>query len=239
MTELQMTGITAGYYAHQLVLDDVSLTAKPRKVTAVLGPNGSGKSTSLRVLYGLLAPREGSVLMDGRDVTHLPSDARLDVGMALLPQGRSTFPGLTVHENLELGGWVLRRDRSAFRAALDRTYERYPALRDLPARLAGSLSGGQQRMLEIARMMMTDPQVVLIDEPSVGLAPKLAEQVYDEIARLRDEHRTILLVDQNVQAAVDLADYVYTLEMGRNHIDGAREDFANSLDGLIREWLRL
>ena len=239
MTELQMTGITAGYYSHQLVLDDVSLTANPHKVTAVLGPNGSGKSTSLRVLYGLLAPREGSVLIDGRDITHLPSYERLYVGMALLPQGRSTFPGLTVHENLELGGWVLRHDRAAFRAALDRTYERYPVLRDLPDRLAGSLSGGQQRMLEIARMMMTNPQIVLIDEPSVGLAPKLAEQIYDEIARLRDEQRTILLVDQNVQAAVDLADYVYTLEMGRNHIDGAREDFADRLDGLIREWLRL
>lgn len=239
MTELRMTGVTAGYYPHQLVLDNVSLTARPHKITAVLGPNGSGKSTSLRVIYGLLAPREGSVSFDGKDITQLPPDERLTIGLALLPQGRSTFPGLTVHENLELGGWVLRRDRAAFRAALDRVYERYPVLRDVPEQLAGSLSGGQQRILEIARMMMTDPQMVLIDEPSVGLAPKLADQVYDEIALLRDEQRTILLVDQNVQAAVDLADYVYTLEMGRNHLDGAREDFANRLDGLIREWLRL
>jgi len=131
----------------------------------------------------------------------------------------------------------LTRAKSKIRDA--RIPYRVPPEHDLPDRLAGSLSGGQQRMLEIARMMMTNPQIVLIDEPSVGLAPKLAEQIYDEIARLRDEQRTILLVDQNVQAAVDLADYVYTLEMGRNHIDGAREDFADRLDGLIREWLRL
>jgi branched-chain amino acid transport system ATP-binding protein len=239
VTTLTMTGVMAGYYAQQLVLDDVSLVARPNKVTVVLGPNGSGKSTTLRVLYGLLPPREGSVELDDEDITHVPPDERLGHGVALLPQGHSTFPGLSVHENLELGGWVLRHDRDALRSALERTYDRYPLLVDLRQQLAGSLSGGQQRILEIARMMMTDPQLILIDEPSVGLAPKLAADVYDEIARLREEQRTILLVDQNVQAAVDLADYVYTLEMGRNHLEGGREDFADRLDGLIREWLRL
>jgi branched-chain amino acid transport system ATP-binding protein len=237
--ELRVNGVVAGYHPHQRVLNHVSVVGRASHVTVVLGPNGSGKSTLLRVLYGLLDAREGSVELGSEDITVLPPDERLDYGMALLPQGRSLFPGLTVHENMELGAWTLRRDRTRMREAVAQVYEAYPLVSGLRSKVAGSLSGGQQRLVELARLMITDPAVVLIDEPSVGLAPKLADQIYEEVWKLREQGRTIVLVDQNVQAAVQLADYVYTLESGRNHREGAREQFEGELDNLIREWLRL
>jgi branched-chain amino acid transport system ATP-binding protein len=238
-TALRMDGITAGYLRHDVVLDDVSLEARPGKVTAVLGPNGSGKSTALRVLYGFLAPRSGRVTLDGRDVTGLAVEERLAAGVSFLPQGRSVFPRLTVEENLRLGAWRLRRRPAELRAAVDRMLERYPILAGLRGREAGSLSGGQARLLEFGRTLILDPAVVLVDEPSVGLAPVLVDQVYEELGRLKDERRTVLLVDQNVRAAVELADHVYTLAYGRNHMDGARDEFTDRLDELIKAWLRL
>jgi branched-chain amino acid transport system ATP-binding protein len=236
---LRMQGVTAGYLANDIVLDDITLRAEPGRVTAVLGPNGSGKSTSLRVLYGFLRPRHGSVLLGERDITDLPVGSRLAAGIAFMPQGRSILPRLTVEENVRLGGWLLRRRRAELNAAVDTMFDRYPLLKEIRRRPAGSLSGGQARLLEFARTLVLDPQVLLIDEPSVGLAPILVDEVYEEIGRLKHEGRTILLVDQNVQAAVHLADYVYTLAYGQNHLDGARDQFAGQLDELIRKWLQL
>jgi branched-chain amino acid transport system ATP-binding protein len=192
----------------------------------------------LRVLYGLLRPRSGQITLDGRDITAVPPHRRLALGMALLPQGRSVFPELTVQENLEIGGWLLLHDRRRLAAALEAIYARYPVLKDWRQKQAGSLSGGQQRLVEIARMLMADPRVILIDEPSVGLAPVIVDQVYEEIARLKEERRTVLLVDQNVRAAVALADYVYTLEYGRNNLEGERGAFEDRLEALIKSWLR-
>ena len=236
--QLIMRHIEAGYYEHDLVLNEVTITARPDKVTVILGPNGSGKSTALRVLYGILRPRRGQVLLNNQDITTVPSHQRLDLGIALLPQGRSTFPDMTVQENLEVGGWTLRNNRQKLAAAVEAIYERYPILKDLRYRLAGGLSGGQQRIVEIARMMVSDPKILLIDEPSVGLAPLLVKQIYEEIAKFKEEQRTILLVDQNVQAAVEMADYVYTLDYGRNHLEGDRNEFEGKLSALVREWLR-
>nr|BBH92393.1 ABC transporter ATP-binding protein [Thermogemmatispora argillosa] len=235
---LSMQAVTAGYYSHDLVLNNVSLTARPGKVTVLLGPNGSGKSTALRVLYGLLRPRSGQVRLNGQEITTVPPHRRPALGMALLPQGRSVFPELTVHENLEIGAWRLLGERRRLAAALEAIYERYPLLKGWRQKLAGSLSGGQQRLVEIARMMVADPRVILIDEPSVGLAPLIVDQVYEEIARLKEERRTILLVDQNVRAAVALADYVYTLEYGHNKLEGERGAFEDRLEALIKSWLR-
>jgi branched-chain amino acid transport system ATP-binding protein len=234
-----MAGVTAGYLTNDVVLDGVTLAAEPGRVTAVLGPNGSGKSTSLRVLYGFLRPRQGTVSLGEQDITGLPVGSRLAAGIAYLPQGRSVLPRLTVEENVRLGGWLLRRRRGELDAAVGAMFERYPVLKELRQRPAGSLSGGQARLLELARTLVLDPQVLLIDEPSVGLAPILVDEVYEEIGRLKAEGRTILLVDQNVQAAVGLADYVYTLAYGRNHLDGARDQFADQLDELITKWLQL
>jgi branched-chain amino acid transport system ATP-binding protein len=236
---LIMQDVVAGYGTHDLVLDQVSITALPGNVTVVIGPNGSGKSTSLRVLAGFLHPRSGIVTLGGEDITSLHPAERLKRGVALLPQGRSVFPRLSVDENLRLGAWQLRRDRPALNAAVESMFERYPTLAPLRSRAAGTLSGGQARLLEFARMLILAPAVLLIDEPSVGLAPVLVDAVYDEIARLKDEGRTIVLVDQNVEAAVALADHVYTLAYGRNHLDGEHDAFAGQLDSLIKQWLSL
>jgi branched-chain amino acid transport system ATP-binding protein len=239
LATLRMDRVSAGYFSHDLVVRDVTLEARPGMVTALLGPNGSGKSTCLRVLYGFLPPRAGRVTLGERDLTGLPVEERLAAGVALLPQGRSIFPQLTVEENLRLGAWLLRRRPAALRAAVDAMFDRYPSLAKLRRNQAGSLSGGQARLLEFGRTLILDPAVVLVDEPSVGLAPVLVGQVYEELARLKQERRTVLLVDQNIQAAVELADHVYTLAYGENHLDGARDQFEGQLDELIRTWLRL
>jgi branched-chain amino acid transport system ATP-binding protein len=237
--ELKIQSLTAGYYTKQPVLQDLNLSAAAGRVTCILGPNGAGKSTVLRVIAGLLPALEGHVLLDGECIDDVAPHDRITRGVAYLPQGRSAFPLLTVTENLELGAWALRRDRKLLRARVHETLERYAVLRDNRHRPAGSLSGGQQRILEVARMMITDPRLILIDEPSVGLAPVIADTVYEEIARLKREGRTIVLVDQNVRAAVRLSDYVYTLMSGRNHLEGDRAQFAGDLDGLIKRWLRI
>lgn len=234
-----MTDIFAGYYLEDQVLTGVSLATRRGTISAVLGPNGSGKSTALRVLCGLLVPRSGSVLLEGEDITDSPVHDRIGMGIGFLPQGRSIFPSLTVLENLDLGTWIIRRDRSRRKDAIDRVLERYPLLRELRTRPAGALSGGQQRMVEIARMLVADPSLVLIDEPGAGLAPIFVEEVYQEIVRLRDEGRGVLLVDQNVKKAVEIADYVYTLELGRNKAEGPPHDFSRDLAGVVRGWLKM
>lgn len=234
---LTLDEVTAGYYAHDQVLQDVTIAALPNRVTAILGPNGSGKSTALRILAGFLAPRTGRVLLGDRDVTPEPAHRRLQLGIGFLPQGRSVFPSLTVHENLLIGAWHIRDEAVRVREALDATLDRYPTLMPMRNRRAGSLSGGQQRLLEIARLLMTDPAILLIDEPSAGLSPKLADLAYAEIDRLRADGRTIVLVDQNVRAAIDLADDVYILAFGQNESSGTREQYAD-LDRLVREWLK-
>lgn len=237
--ELSVVGVTAGYFANDVVLDDVSVSVQPGKVTVLLGPNGSGKSTLLRIMAGFLKPRIGSVRLGGEDISNLGPAQRLALGISVLPQGRSIFPELSVEENLRLGAWQIRHDRARFASAVDAMFERYPTIKPMRHKLAGSLSGGQARIVEFARTLILDPRVLLIDEPSVGLAPVLVDGVYDELDRLKEEGRTILLVDQNVQAAVDMADYVYTLAYGRNHLDGARDSFEGQLDGLIKQWLNL
>jgi branched-chain amino acid transport system ATP-binding protein len=205
----------------------------------VLGPNGSGKSTLLRVMSGFLTPRSGTVVLGGQDITGKTPAERLALGISVLPQGRSVFPELSVEENLRLGAWQLRSDRTRFAEAVDAMFERYPTIKPLRGKPAGSLSGGQARMVEFARTLILEPSVLLIDEPSVGLAPVLVDGVYDELDRLKDEGRTILLVDQNVQAAVGMADYVYTLAYGKNHLQGSRDGFEGQLDELIKQWLNL
>jgi branched-chain amino acid transport system ATP-binding protein len=234
---LQISNVAAGYIPSQPVLRGVNLRAEPGRITAVLGPNGAGKSTLLKVAAGFLQPASGSVLLGEREIGSLPVHRHIDCGIALLSQGRSTFPELSVLENIELGGWSLRADRSRLKAAVAAVLTRYPQLRELRDRPAGSLSGGQQRAVEIARMLVSNPSVLLIDEPSVGLSPIVATQVYKELVALRDEGRTILLVDQDVRAAIRIADYVYVLNSGRNEIEGDRSAFEGDLGAMVRGWL--
>ena len=235
--KLTVAGLVAGYVPEQPVLRGVDLAAHGGRITVVLGPNGAGKSTLLRVLAGFLTPSAGSVRLDGVEIGSLPAHRHLACGIGLLPQGRSTFPDLTVLENVELGGWTLRSDRRRLRSAVEAVLTRYPSLRELHDRPAGSLSGGQQRIVEIARMLVADPGVLLIDEPSVGLSPIIAGQIYRELIVLKDEGRTIVLVDQDMRAAVGVADYVYVLNSGRNDIEGDRSAFEGDLGAVVRGWL--
>jgi branched-chain amino acid transport system ATP-binding protein len=183
--------------------------------------------------------RAGTIALDGEPLNDLPTHRRLELGMALLPQGHSIFPEMSVEENLLLGGWVFGADKDRLAAALERSYEWYPMLADTRGSRAGSLSGGQQRMLEIARLVFTDPDLLLMDEPSTGLAPVLVDGVYEEIQRLRDMQKTILLVDQNVQSAIEIADYVYILEFGRAKAEGDVQEFAGDVAQIVRDWLRV
>jgi branched-chain amino acid transport system ATP-binding protein len=237
--ELQLTDAVAGYYAEDIVLDGVSLGTSKGMTSVVLGPNGSGKSTSLRVLSGLVPARRGSVTLNGTELRAMPPHQRVRLGIGILPQGRSVFPSLTVEQNIELGGWMFRRDRPRRRRRLAEVLDRYTQLKDRRKVLAGSLSGGQQRLVEIARMMMSDPEYILIDEPGAGLAPVFVEEVYGEIAALAGQGKAILLVDQNVRKAVSLADYVYVLELGKNSEQGPPAQFEQDLSGVVRKWLRL
>jgi branched-chain amino acid transport system ATP-binding protein len=214
--ELRVADLHAGYVPGHPILRGVTITAKPGRITVVLGPNGAGKSTMLRTLAGYLSPSSGTISLAGADITRLASFRHIEQGIAFLPQGRSTFPDLTVGENIELGGWLIRGDRVRLRQTLDRIFARYPVLAPLRDRPAGSLSGGQQRMVEIARLLMADPRVLLIDEPSVGLAPMLVRRTIDAIRELKEQYRlTVLMAEQNFTQAARVADRGYVIVHGR------------------------
>lgn len=238
-----MRGVTAEYASGQPILTDMDITAEPGMVTVVLGPNGSGKSTALRVLAGLLRPSAGEVSMTLGDATidlvSVAAHERSRYRIAYLPQGHSIFPTMTVHDNLKIGAWPIRRDRRAVAAALAAVYDRYPFLRERRSTLAASLSGGQQRILEVARLIVPDPAVVLVDEPSAGVAPAIAASMYTELARMREEGRTIVLVDQDVRPALAIADTVYTLRSGRNDRHGPADQFRTDVVGIVRDWLTI
>jgi branched-chain amino acid transport system ATP-binding protein len=234
---LKVIDVVAGYSPGRPVLQGVNLTVECGGITVLLGPNGAGKSTLLRVIAGFLPSMRGRVLLDEVDICSLAPHRHIQHGIGLLSQGRSTFPDLTVFENIELGGWTMRSDRKRLRQSVEAMLARYPHLRDLRNRPAGSLSGGQQRAVEIARLLMSNPHVLLIDEPSVGLSPIVANQVYEELLALKAEGRTVLLVDQDVRAAIKVADYVYVLNSGKNEVEGDRCAFEGDLGAMVRGWL--
>jgi branched-chain amino acid transport system ATP-binding protein len=234
---LEVKGIVSGYTREVPILKGVDLVAREGLVTVIIGPNGAGKSTLLKTIYGYLPPSEGEVLHYGRSIAALAPERMLREGIAYLLQGHSVFPAMTVEENLELGAWILKRDRVALERAFDEVYARFPVLKERRKQAAGALSGGQQRMLEIARLTMTRPKTLLLDEPSVGLMPKLVDLVYEEIAKLKQERFTILVVDQNVKKSIEIADYVYVLNLGENSHHGPHDDFEERLEDIIREWL--
>ena len=234
---LEIQNVTSGYVKEVPVLRDVNLIAREGALTGIIGPNGAGKSTLLKTIYGYLRPTGGDVLHHGKSITGLKPDDMLGQGIAHLIQGHSVFPAMTVEENLELGGWIIKHDREAMETALAEVYDHYPALKEKRRMVAGALSGGEQRMLEIARLTMTRPRTILIDEPSVGLMPKLVDTVYEEIVKLKEKGFTIVIVDQKVHKALDVADYLYVLRLGQNSHQGPREKFVDTIEDIIKEWI--
>jgi len=225
---LEIKDLYVGYYRDLNILQNVTLTANKGKITTILGANGVGKSTALKAIYGFLQPNEGQILLDGQSIRGVPTYERIGRGLAYIPQQPGIFRWMSVEENLKVGAWTFQRDRRRIRRKLEENYARFPILRDKRKQLVGQLSGGQQRMIEIGRTLMTDPKVILVDEPTAGLAKLLSEEVYQMLVDLRDqEGLTILLVDQEIRQALKIADYVYVLELGRNKYEGPAADFAD------------
>jgi len=221
-----VSGLSARY-GPVWALRDVSLEVRAGELVALIGANGAGKSTLLRAIAGLLGPAAGRVTLDGQDVTGRTPEAILRAGAALVPERRRIFGDLTVLDNLELGGYARPRGRDFRRglaAGVDAAYTLFPVLRQRSGQLAGTLSGGEQQMLAIGRALMSRPRLLLCDEPSLGLAPLVVQEIMKLLARLRETGTTILLVEQNARLALRFADRAYVLEVGRVALSGTSAD---------------
>jgi ABC-type branched-subunit amino acid transport system ATPase component len=234
---LELRSVVGGYVEGIDILNGVELTVEAGSLTGIIGPNGAGKSTLLKTVFGFLHPRGGRIAFDGRDISADVPHVIKRLGIGYVPQGTNTFPQLTVHENLQLGAWVFRRDAARVTQMLERAYAAFPRLGEKRSLRATGLSGGEAKMLSIAKEMVTDPRLLLIDEPSAGLSPKITEQVYSQLLAARARGLTILLVDQNIAKAVEISDYLYMLEMGTVRRAGPRQAFADQLRELIRDAL--
>ena len=219
---LRVESVEAGYGEIQ-VLWGVSLEARRGSLTVVLGPNGAGKTTLLKTISGLLLPWRGRIYLDGVEVTRVPAHRRVLLGVSHVPEGRGIFPYLTVEENLKIATYPGKL-RERFRDNLEKVYSLFPILRERRRQLAGTLSGGEQQMLAIARALMQEPKLLLLDEPSLGLAPRLAAEIIELVARLRDEGLTVLLVEQYAKMALEVADYAYVMERGRIVFHGTPDE---------------
>jgi ABC-type branched-subunit amino acid transport system ATPase component len=234
---LDVESVAAGYVEGIDILNDLRLRVEAGTITGVIGPNGAGKSTLLKTVFGCLHPHRGRIVFDGRDVSAAAPHSLKRLGLSYVPQGSNVFPQLTVQENLELGAWVFRGQPGRVRELIERAYATFPRLKDRRRLRATGLSGGEARMLSVAKELVTGPKLLLVDEPSAGLAPALATQVYARLLEARAQGVTILLVDQNISKCVEVSDYPYLLEMGRVRHEGPRAVFVDSLRDLIRDAL--
>jgi branched-chain amino acid transport system ATP-binding protein len=237
MMKLEVKDLHAAYQRDLFILRGLDLGVEEGTITIVIGPNGSGKSTLLKSIAGILKPRQGTVTLVGQEITGIELDEIIQRGISYIPQDRAVFPQMTVTENLELGCWSFRRDRARVRERIAWALERFPALTGKRRLLAGTLSGGLQRILDIAKSLLSNPSLLLVDEPTVGLSPLVAQTIYFELQALKEEGRTILLVDQDVRLAMKIADYVYVLDLGKVQVNGSREAFEGKLGEIVRSWL--
>lgn len=217
---LEVNGITAGYGGAP-VIEDVSLSVAAGHITAIVGPNGAGKSTLLKSLAGLVKVSHGSVQVLGKDISGVPTERLIGLGVSYVPQVANTFPGMTVRENLEMGGY---RRRRGVRERIDELCALFPDLRPALSRKAGTLSGGQRSMLAMARGLMVDPAVMLLDEPSAGLSPIFQTALWEQIQQVAQTGVGICVVEQNTRRTLQYADWGYVLVLGRNRIDGPARD---------------
>jgi branched-chain amino acid transport system ATP-binding protein len=234
---LAVRNLTAGYLPGINILRNVSVDAVRGQIRCVLGPNGTGKSTLLKALFGFVRPSDGDVLLDGRPILGVPAHEMGALGVVYLPQRPSIFPYLSVEVNLRLGAWRDKGHRGKVDGLVAHAFERFPILKEKRRQAAGTLSGGQQRQLEIARSLMHDPVLLLIDEPTAGIEPRVATQIYGLIKEIAGRDKAILLVDQNIKRALEIADYVYVMRTGTILTEGSREAFGGDTDALIARWL--
>src|SRR5581483_1144078 len=218
-TILELKDVVAGY-GRMTILNGLSASIRQGKITTVIGPNGAGKSTMFKTVFGLLGVRSGKVTFDGKDTTSFAPRRMLDMGVCYVPQGRNLFPELSVKHNLELGGVTLA-DQSGLGARMDAMMSRFPMLKEKANAQASTLSGGQQKLLEVARGLLLSPKLMLIDEPSIGLSPLMVQEVFGILQSLRDSGMTILLIEQNARQALAISDYGLVLEQGQTRIEDA------------------
>ena len=216
MIILQAENITAGYTTEVNILYDVGLRLKSGQIVSVIGPNGAGKSTLLKTIFGILKPTNGKISLKDEDITGLKPDKVANKGISYVPQVDNVFPSLTIQENLEMGAFIRNDDYSQ---RLNEIYELFPILGDRRKQKAGQLSGGQRQMVAMGRALMLDPQVLLLDEPSAGLSPKLVDMIFEKIRDINKTGVSMIIVEQNAREALKMADHGYVLAMGRNVLD--------------------
>jgi branched-chain amino acid transport system ATP-binding protein len=209
-----------GGYGKITILNGVSFRLEKGTITTVIGPNGAGKSTVFKAIFGLLNIHSGAIRLDGQDVTRQRPAQMIARGVTYVPQGRNVVPNLSVRHNLELGG-ITARDQSRVKRRIEQVMDQFPILREKADQPAIALSGGQQKQLEVARALLLDPKLILIDEPSIGLSPNLVHEVFQTLVRLRDQGVTILMVEQNAKAALAMSDMGIVLELGQNRLHDA------------------
>jgi branched-chain amino acid transport system ATP-binding protein len=223
---LKLESVKVAYGAIQAV-KGVSIEVRKGEVVTIIGANGAGKSTLLKSICGLEPVTEGRILLDGKDITSVASHQRVRLGVAMSPEGRGVFADQTVRENLMLGGYSRKTDPVATAAAIEREFKRFPRLRERQDQLSGTLSGGEQQMLAISRALMSDPRLLLLDEPSLGLAPLIIKDIFVAIRQLREAGLTILLVEQMAKQALGVADRAYVLETGHITAEGTGRALLN------------
>jgi ABC-type branched-subunit amino acid transport system ATPase component len=222
---LRVEALSAGY-GGRVILHDVNFEVQPGQIMTIIGHNGAGKSTLLRAIFNLLPVRSGGIFLGERDLSREASDRLLLAGIAYIPQHRSVFPRLTIEENLRMGGYLVR-DKAVLAERTAKVLELFPILKKRAGQLAGMMSGGEQRMLEIARTLLHEPKLIMLDEPSIGLAPKMVDAVFDNVRLLREQGKAILMVEQNVKKALSVSDRGGVMELGSLHI----QDQASRLIG--------
>jgi branched-chain amino acid transport system ATP-binding protein len=223
------------YYGNIAAVKGLILAVKPGEIVTLIGSNGAGKSTTLRTVSGLIHAREGRVTFQGKDISRLAGHQVVAEGICQSPEGRRIFPRMTVDENLDLGAF-LRKDRSEVGADRDRVLDLFPRLKERLTQKAGTLSGGEQQMLAVGRALMGQPKLLLLDEPSMGLAPVLVDLIFDTIQTIREQGTTVLVVEQNALAALRIADYAYLLESGWLKLEGPGAELAKD-DDIVRAYM--
>ena len=211
------------YYGVIQAIKGISFEVNKGEVVALIGANGAGKTTTLHTITGLLSPKSGHVVFEGRDITKVPAHKIVSMGMAHVPEGRRVFAELSVYENLKMGAYT-RKDKSEIEESLANVYKRFPRLEERKNQMAGTLSGGEQQMLAMGRALMSRPKIILMDEPSMGLSPILVNEIFDIIRSVSESGTTVLLVEQNAKKALSIADRAYVLETGRITMEGNAKD---------------
>lgn len=219
---LDIQGVTAGYGDEPIIMD-MGLRAERGRITGVIGPNGCGKSTFLKSIVGIVMPSEGHVSLDGVDITRKSPFERLEHGLAYIPQGRQVFPEMTVLENLKMAAYTVR-DAAVVKARFEDAFSRFPRLADRQDQLAGTMSGGEQSMLSFAMAIILQPKCMLLDEPTLGLAPTMIERIFETVVEMNEQGISMVIVEQNINVLFQVADYIYILDTGRNRFDGLPQE---------------